>query len=58
MFKIGDKVWVQAAKDIEPYLCTIIDLGPDENGTIWYMCDPVDFHFPREFTARCLTLAE
>ena len=58
MFKIGDIVMVQGCKDLEPMKCIIIDMDPDENGTIWYMCDPVEFHFPREFTARCLTKVE
>lgn len=56
MFKIGDIVMVQGCKDLEPVRCKIVDLGPDEDGTIWYSCDPVEFQaFPREFREECLT---
>jgi len=56
MFKIGDIVMVQGCKDLEPIKAKIIDMGPDESGTIWYMCEPVEFQaIAREFTANCLT---
>ena len=59
MFKIGDIVMVQGCKDLEPVKCNIVDMGPDEDGTIQYSSDPVEFNsFSREFTADCLTLVE
>lgn len=59
MFKIGDIVMVQGCKDLEPIKAKIIDMGPDEEGTVWYSCEPIEFQsFVREFTAKCLTLAD
>ena len=59
MFNVGDIVMVQACKDLDPIKCKIIDMGPDENDTIWYMCEPLEFDaIAREFTARCLTKVE
>ena len=54
MFKIGDIVMVQGCKDLEPVKCNIVDMGPDEDGTIQYSCDTVEFSaFPREFREEC-----
>lgn len=59
MFNIGDVVMVKACKDLEPVKAKIIDMGPDENDKIWYMCEPIEFEaFAREFTADCLTLVK
>lgn len=46
MFKIGDIVMVGGCKYLEPVKCKIVDMGPDEDGTIWYSCARLSFmHF-------------
>lgn len=50
MFKIGDVVRVKEAT--VSTLCKIVNMGADENGTIWYEVAPIEFNsITREFTA-------
>lgn len=53
MFKIGDVVHVKEAT--VSTLCKIVDMRPDEDGTIWYEVAPIEFNsITREFTAAKL----
>lgn len=49
MLQVGDIVKVK--ETTINTLCKIVDMGPDEDGIIWYEVEPIEFNsITREFT--------